>query len=91
MRAREQARRGGQLAGTDANGYPVAVTEHYIQTTLRLPPSTKAALDAVSALEDRSQSRVAQAALEAYIGALSTSARRIVKDLTAARLADNKR
>jgi hypothetical protein len=91
MPTHERARPGGRFAGTDANGHPVAVTEHHIQTTLRLPPSTKAALDAVSALEDRSQSRVAQAAIEAYIGALSNSSRRIVKDLTAARLRDKQR
>jgi hypothetical protein len=69
----------------------VAVSTDYVQTTLRLPVPAKATLDAVAALEGRSQSAVLEAALADYVRALPPGARQVIETLRATRLSANPR
>jgi len=88
---RTMAKAGRKPAGRDEKGRPVPVSTSYVQTTLRLPVDTKAILDAVAALEGRSQSAVMEAALRAYVAALPSAGRQVVEAVRVSRLAASKK
>jgi hypothetical protein len=64
----------------------VAVSTEYVQTSLRLPVPAKATLDAVAALEGRSQSAVLEAALAVYVKSLPPAARQAIETMRTGRL-----
>lgn len=78
-------RSGRPLAGRDEQGRPVAVSTTYKQTTVRLRPAMKAALDAMALLRGQDRSTIVEEALEAMIGRLAAADREMVKQLMARR------
>lgn len=59
----------------------MAVSTAYKQTTVRLRPAMKAALDAMALLRGQDRSTIIQEALEAMIGRLATADREMVEQL----------
>lgn len=68
-------------AGRDEQGRPVPVSTTYKQTTVRLRPSTKAALDALALLREQDRSTIVEEALEAMIAQLPAPDREMVERL----------
>lgn len=85
------AKVGRKPAGRDEKGRPVPVSTSYPQTSLRLPPEAKATLDALTAIEGRSQSAVIEAALRAYVTTLPSAGRHAFEAIRSSRLAAAKK
>jgi predicted transcriptional regulator len=66
-------------AGRDEEGRPVAVSKAYKPATLRLRPSSKAALDALALIQGRDRSSIVENALEQYIGKLPPADRDMIE------------
>lgn len=74
-----EKRAGRPPAGRDDRGRPVPVSTAYKKTTLRLRPSTKAALDALAFVRGTDRSSVVDEALERLISSLPPSDREAVE------------
>lgn len=66
-------------AGRDERGRPVPVSTAYKKTTLRLRPSTKAALDALATIKGEDRSTIVEEALAKLISSLSPAERKAVE------------
>lgn len=74
-------RKGRPLAGRDEKGRPVAVSKAYKQTTVRLRPAMKAALDALALIQHEDRSSIIERALEELIERLPAEDQAMVRKL----------
>jgi len=81
--------KGRPLAGRDDKGRPVAVSKAYKQTTVRLRPAMKAALDALALIKREDRSSIIENALEELIERLPVEDRAMVRKLQRRAGADN--
>ena len=80
-KAGAKKRMGRPLAGRDEEGRPVSVSTAYKQTTVRLRPAMKAALDALALLRGQDRSTIVEEALEALIARLPSADKDVVEQL----------
>ena len=79
--SREKRKKGRPPAGRDEKGRPVPVSSTYKQTTVRLRPTIKAALDALALIQRDDRSSIIERALEELIERLPAEDQAMVRKL----------